>query len=183
MLGESFDDLLEAARAGDEDAFAAIWREHNPGLLRYLRVVDRDIADDVAADTWLDVARGLTRFRGDENGFRSWLFTIARRRRLDVRRAAGRRPRSTATEDALADVPDEASPALTVDERLSTDAALRLISTLPPDQAEVVALRVIADLDVRQVARLVGKRPGTVRVLAHRGLRRLEEILGDQDEL
>jgi RNA polymerase sigma-70 factor, ECF subfamily len=55
----------------------------------------------------------------------------------------------------------------------STRAALALVAELPADQAEVVALRVLGGLDVAEVARIVGKRPGTVRVLAHRGLRRL----------
>jgi RNA polymerase sigma-70 factor (ECF subfamily) len=55
----------------------------------------------------------------------------------------------------------------------ATRAALALVAELPPDQAEVVALRVLGDLEVAEVARIVGKRPGAVRVLAHRGLRRL----------
>ena len=183
MLGDRFDDLLDAARAGDQDAFAEIWREHHPGLLRYLRVVDRVIAEDIAAETWLHVTRGLGRLTGDEDGFRAWLFTIARRRHLDAHRAAGRRPPTTDAEETLAEMAGAASTAADVDERIATEAALRLIAALPPDQSEVVALRVIADLDVAQVARLVKKRPGTVRVLAHRGLRRLAEMMGDADDL
>jgi RNA polymerase sigma-70 factor (ECF subfamily) len=57
----------------------------------------------------------------------------------------------------------------------STRAALALVAELPADQAEVVALRVLGGLEVAEVARIVGKRPGTVRVLAHRGLRRLAQ--------
>ena len=56
-------------------------------------------------------------------------------------------------------------------EAVSTAEALALLARLPPDQAEVVALRVIAGLDVAHVAEITGRRPGTVRVLAHRGLR------------
>lgn len=185
MLVDDFDDLLPAAQGGDEAAFAAIWRELHPSLLRYLRVLDPGGAEDVAAETWLQVARGLHRFRGDEDGFRAWVFTIARRRRLDAQRTAGRRPRTVGAdhaEDALAQLTAPDDPAAGLDERLSTDAALRLIGALPPDQAEVVALRVVADLEVAEVARLVGKRPGTVRVLAHRGLRRLAEILGERPQ-
>ncbi|HEX6312679.1 MAG TPA: sigma-70 family RNA polymerase sigma factor [Acidimicrobiia bacterium] len=148
-----------------------------------MRVLDPAIAEDVAAETWLDVTRGLGRFRGDEHGFRAWLFTIARRRRLDTHRTARRRPQETEDDAIIAETPGVGGPAAVTEARLSTEAALRLIGRLPPDQAEVVALRVIADLDVAQVARLVGKRPGTVRVLAHRGLRRLAELLGERDEL
>jgi RNA polymerase sigma-70 factor (ECF subfamily) len=60
-------------------------------------------------------------------------------------------------------------------ELLDTQWALRMISTLPPDQAEAVMLRVVAGLDVAQTAKVLGKRPGAVRVAALRGLRRLAE--------
>jgi RNA polymerase sigma-70 factor (ECF subfamily) len=75
--------------------------------------------------------------------------------------------------EVLGDRPAPDDPAAAALEAQSTRAALTLIAELPGDQAEVVALRVLADLDVAEVARIVGKRPGTVRVLAHRGLRRL----------
>ena len=52
-----------------------------------------------------------------------------------------------------------------------------MLSLLVPDQAEVLLLRILAGLDVQRVAEIVGKRPGTVRVLQHRGLRRLAELL------
>ena len=55
---------------------------------------------------------------------------------------------------------------------------IALLSTLPADQAEVIMLRVVAGLDVNRVAQLMGKHPTTVRVLAHRGLRRLAARLG-----
>ena len=60
---------------------------------------------------------------------------------------------------------------------MDTQAALALVAQLSPLQAEVIALRVMAGLDVEAVARLVGRSPGAVRVAAHRGLRRLAQIL------
>ena len=184
MLGEHFAELLDGARSGDEDAFAALWRAVQPGLLRYLHVVNHNgEAEDIATETWIDVTRGLGRFSGDEGGFRAWVFTIAKRRHLDTVRAAGRRPRASGTDEGLEEVAGDDDPARRLDGEVSTQDALALIATLPPDQAEVVALRVLGDLDVDHVAKLVGKRPGTVRVLAHRGLRRLAEILGDRREL
>jgi RNA polymerase sigma-70 factor (ECF subfamily) len=72
-------------------------------------------------------------------------------------------------------------PAGSTLEAVSTDAALALIGQLPPGQAEIVTLRTVAGLSVEQVAEIVGKRPGAVRVLAHRGLRRLAELLADAE--
>jgi RNA polymerase sigma-70 factor (ECF subfamily) len=62
---------------------------------------------------------------------------------------------------------------------MSTEAALQLIATLPPDQAEAVLLRVVGGLDVDRVAAIMGKRPGHVRVLSHRGLKRLAVLVQD----
>lgn len=176
MLGEEFAPRLAAARDGDDEGFAALWRELQPPLLRYLSVASGDAAEDLASETWIRVARDLGSFTGDERGFRSWVFTIARHRLLDWRRHEGRArtvPRPLERLDGRATA-DPAGEAL---ERLATDAALQLIARLPADQAEVVILRAVAGLDVASAARVLGKRPGAVRVLAHRGLRRLAELL------
>ncbi len=93
---------------------------------------------------------------------------------IDLHRSTQRRPQTP-----VAEPPDECAPdtASVADERMATYAALALIARLPPDRSEVVVLRSIAGLDVGQVAAIIGKRPGTVRVLAHRGLRRLKDLV------
>jgi RNA polymerase sigma-70 factor (ECF subfamily) len=73
--------------------------------------------------------------------------------------------------------PDD--PAAAAVEGFSTRAALAMVATLPAGQAEAIVLRVVAGLEVKQVAELMDKCPNTVRVLTHRGLRRLAERLGD----
>jgi RNA polymerase sigma-70 factor, ECF subfamily len=163
---------LAAAVAGDETAFAVLWRTLQPALLRYLRVVVGDAAEDVASETWLQASRDLSGFTGGPAVFRVWLFRIARHRGIDAGRRAGRRreePRDAIEGDdrPVRDV------AFDVIERASTDWALRLIGTLPHDQAEAVMLRVVAGLDVASTAEVLGKRPGAVRVATMRGLRRL----------
>jgi RNA polymerase sigma-70 factor (ECF subfamily) len=181
---DRFQRLLVEARAGDEASFAELWRAFNPVLLRFLTgIAGADDAAEVASAAWLEVVRSLDRFEGDEQGFRAWIFTIARRRLFDLRRARGRRP-SRAPDHDEADrregpAPD---PASVVEAQWSTERAVELIGRLPPDQAEVLMLRVIGDLDVATVAAMVGKRPGTVRVLAHRGLRRLAALLAEAED-
>ena len=69
-----------------------LFREIQPRLLRYLRALTGGEAEDIAAETWLQVVRGLGRFSGDAQGFRGWVFTIAHARAVDVWRASGRRP-------------------------------------------------------------------------------------------
>jgi RNA polymerase sigma-70 factor (ECF subfamily) len=90
MIGPSFPGLLAAAQAGDEQAFAVLWRDPQPAVLRYLRVAAPAAAEDLAADAWMSVIRGLGRFRGDEQELRRWVFTVARHRAIDWRRQAAR---------------------------------------------------------------------------------------------
>jgi len=173
MIGPLFPELLAAAQHGDEESFAVLWRDLQPAVLRYFQVVTGEAAEDLAADSWVSVIRGLGRFQGDERAFRAWVFTVARHRAVDWRRQAARRPTSSVPVEQLADRPASDDPVAAVLEAQSTRAALALLAELPPDQAEVVALRVLGGLEVAEVARIVGKRPNAVRVLAHRGLRRL----------
>src|SRR4029450_12981769 len=86
-----FDQSLSAARDGNEEALADLYRSLYPRFVRYAGAAVPSSAEDVAADAWLDVARSLGRFRGDESAFRAWAFTIVRRRVLDLRRTGARR--------------------------------------------------------------------------------------------
>jgi RNA polymerase sigma-70 factor, ECF subfamily len=178
MIGPEFPAVLDAATRGDEDAFGRLWHDLQPRLLRYFMVVSPAAAEDLASETWLGVVRGIDRFRGSEPAFRAWVFTIARHEVVDWRRRAARR----VTEDLPVTGPVEQAapddPAAAALEGLSTRAAVALVATLPPDQAEAIVLRVVAGLEVERVAAIMDKRPGTVRVLTHRGLRRLAERLG-----
>jgi RNA polymerase sigma-70 factor, ECF subfamily len=183
VIGASFHQVIAGAAAGDEGSFAVIWRDLQPALLRYLRVVVRDAAEDVASDTWVDVVQRLDRFRGDERGFRAWVFTIARHRALDWGRHAARNQAMPMPVELLTDLEARDDPAAAAVETLSTQAALALLADLPRAQAEVLLLRLVVGLDVGEVAGIVGKRPGAVRVLAHRGLRRLAERLGAEAPL
>jgi RNA polymerase sigma-70 factor (ECF subfamily) len=176
-----FEGVLSAARVGEGWALTELYRSLYPRILGYVAAVEPVEAEDVASETWLSIARGLERFRGDEAGLRALAFTIARRRILDLRRTRIRRRTEPGDPSLLqragetGNVEDEAIASL------GTDWAVGLIvSTLPADQAEILLLRVIGSLDAAAVGKIVGKRPGTVRVLQHRALRRLARTLERQ---
>lgn len=176
---ESLDAAFEAARAGDEHAFVKLWRVLQPPLLRYLTVRGNDSPEDLAAETWLQVVRDLKRFDGGLAEFRAWLFTVARNRAIDHGRARAARPAVPVAEPPSTEV--MASAEVVVMNQVSTESALALVATLPPEQAELVMLRVVAGLEVADVAHIVGKKPGTVRVGVHRALKALARELSDQE--
>lgn len=173
--------LVHAAQRGDEDAFDDLYRRVQPGVLRYLHMLVGEDAEDVASETWLHVVRDLPTFRGDGKGFRGWAATIARNRAMDHLRHHRRRPSVSLPAEFFAEVAEPGDAASRATESISTDAALAMIATLPPDQAEAVLLRVVVGLDAQTAAQVLGKRSGAVRTAAYRGLRTLARLLKPAD--
>ncbi|HKT02402.1 MAG TPA: RNA polymerase sigma factor [Rugosimonospora sp.] len=174
---------LNAAQAGEDAAFLTLYRELQPRLVRYLIGLVGGDAEDVASETWLQVTRDLRTFRGNWDGFRGWVTTVARNRAMDHLRHQRRRPALAAPAEeflGLAGPDDTADRAL---ELVATDEALALIAALPRDQAEVILLRVVVGLDAKTTGQVLGKRAGTVRMAAYRGLRRLAEQTAGRDGL
>lgn len=179
MSEDCFESVLALARDGDEHAFATLYRLVQPGLQRYLRGLRVATADDVAADAWVEVVRGLDGFTGDQQHFSAWVFTIARRKWIDRGRYEARRLTAPLGDDDSygLPVPDVAELAEQAD---ATAAAIALVRTLPQDQAEAILLRVVAGLEIAEVAQLLGKSNGAIRVLTHRGLKRLGAALAER---
>ena len=172
-LGEQFETVLDSARQAEPWALGRLYEALQPSMLAYLRSQDTD-AEDIAADAWIAIARGLHRFEGGEADFRRWVFTIARRRLIDARRARRR--------DRMVPVPPEALDRPTADtgfDALDSDDAVKMIvAALPDTQAEVVLLRILAGFSVEETAAILRKRQGAVRALQHRALRRLAKEFG-----
>ncbi|MEU3652033.1 RNA polymerase sigma factor [Streptomyces sp. NPDC032161] len=180
MLGDDAEltAAVLAAQGGDEDAFRTVYRAVQPRLLGYIRtLVGESDAEDVASEAWLQIARDLDRFSGDADRFRGWAARIARNRALDHLRMRGRRPAIGGDESELSDRPAASDTADEAMESLATGSTMSLIAQLPQDQAEAVVLRVVVGLDAKSAAQTLGKRPGAVRTAAHRGLKRLAELL------
>ncbi|MER7622557.1 RNA polymerase sigma factor [Streptomyces sp. NPDC126503] len=185
MLGDDAEltAAVLAAQDGDENAFRTVYRAVHPRLLGYIRtLVGEADAEDVASESWLQIARDLDRFSGDADRFRGWAARIARNRALDHIRMRGRRPAVAGDETELAEKPADSDTVGEALEALSTSDTMHLIARLPQDQAEAVVLRVVVGLDAKSAAETLGKRPGAVRTAAHRGLKKLAELLGVDGE-
>jgi RNA polymerase sigma-70 factor, ECF subfamily len=169
MSPERFTPLLEAAREGDEAAWQEIYDDLAPVVLGYLRANGAPDPEDVLGEVFLQVARDIARFDGDERGFRSWVFTIAHHRLIDARRHSARRPVELSAEppEPAVKAEDAADEALA---KIGAEEVQRVLGTLSEDQRAVLLLRVIGDLSIEDVAKAVGKRPGAVKALQRRGL-------------
>ena len=172
----SFPEILAAAQTGAEWAFEVLYRDFNPRLLRYFGSRAPYDAQDLAAETWMGVARRIASFSGGEDEFRSWLFTIAHHQLVRHWRSASRRRDDLVPDEDLRDVAGPADPSGDVVGAMSAQEAVeRITAALSPEQAEIVLLRVLGGLTVEQVAEVVGKRPGAVRVAQHRALKKLAD--------
>jgi RNA polymerase sigma-70 factor, ECF subfamily len=171
-------EALAGALRGDAEAFGVLYRDTQPRLLRYLRALVGSDAEDIASETWLHITRDLHTFNGDTDGFRAWAATIARHRALDhLRRQARRPPPLLLPAEDLTWLAAQDDTATAATDALATTQAIRLIASLPRDQAEAVLLRAVLGLDATRAGAVLGKRPGAVRTAAYRGLRTLARHL------
>jgi RNA polymerase sigma-70 factor (ECF subfamily) len=176
----AFDQALAGALARAPWACRWLYDSYAGRVFGYLRAQGAGEPEDLTSEVFLRVFDRLQQFSGDEMQFRSWLFTIAYRILVDDARRRQRRPKTVALAPLVDSVPagDVEREALA---NVGSEWADSMLQSLPPDQRAVLALRVIADLPLEQVAQILDKRVGAVKALQHRALaslrRRCEEVL------
>jgi RNA polymerase sigma-70 factor (ECF subfamily) len=177
MSPERFTSLLESARQGSEAAWQELYDGLAPVVLGYLRANGAPDPEDVLSEVFLQVARDIATFDGEEPGFRSWVFTIAHHRLIDARRHSARRPVELSAEppEPRGRADDAAEEALN---RIGADEVTRVLGALSEDQRTVLLLRIVGDLSIEDVAKALGKRPGAVKALQRRGLAAVKRELG-----
>jgi len=196
--------LIVALRGGDGAAFAALIEQYHASLIRIaiLFVRDRDIAEEVAQETWIGVLRGIDRFEG-RSSLRTWLFSIlanqARRRGERERRVIPFAALARAPGDEFEPTVDparfeppgdeyaghwvsalphwEVSPEVAVLSREGRQEIEEAIATLPPNQRAVITLRDIEGWDGEEVCNALGLTQTNQRVLLHRARARVRNLL------
>jgi RNA polymerase sigma-70 factor (ECF subfamily) len=172
-----FAPILAAAKRGEGRAFERLYRWLAPQVTNFAAARGVEDAEGVANEVFLRVFRQVATFDGGSTAFRSWVFAITRNQVIDAQRAAARRPQLAGIEPPEVAVSSAESYALT---SLGTERVRSLLAALSDDQRDVILLRSIADLSLRQVSEVVGKPVSAVKALQRRGLRRLQsEILSE----
>jgi RNA polymerase sigma-70 factor (ECF subfamily) len=176
-IGSRFPQVLSSASEGADWAWAELYRELSPALLRYLVRQGAADPEDCLGECFVHMVRRLSAFEGDEAAFRTWAFTIARSRLVDSWRSAGRRPvRATGN---VAETLDLFQHHPGADGGLEQREAVReVLDILTPDQRSVLLLRVLDQFSVAETAAIIGKSEGAVKVLQNRALNTLRRRLG-----
>ncbi len=176
---------VEAARR-DPERFEGLYRKYVGQIYSFAVYESRNhhAAEDLTEQVFLHALAALPRFqeRGEGQGstFRVWLFQIARNLASNERRRLARHPQAVL--DAAADVATTDDPARLVADRDTAASAWRAVQALPDDRRRALVLRFVGELSTAEIAGIMGRSEGAVRVLIHRGLRSVAERLSGPDE-
>jgi RNA polymerase sigma-70 factor (ECF subfamily) len=169
---------LADLRCGGDEAWSFVVRELAGPLRAFIALRGANDVDGTLGDVFLDMSRNIDRFDGDWANFRSWAFTIARRRLVDDHRYHQRRPAEAtspfdlrSTNHAGGDVEHDAMGVL------DTEQLLRLLQTLTPTQREVIFLRFFLALSAPEVASITGSTVTAVRANQRRAIRKLQRLV------
>ena len=174
--GAAFVRLVERAREGDEDAFAAIYRARVRDVIRYVGSLVRDThrVEDVVSQTFVLAWRDIPRLRQPER-FEAWLFRIAHNQAMSDLRRRPTAPLEAAPEPA--DESRDASPAALVEADADAVAVRDALARLPEVHRTVLVMRFLLDLPHAEVARELGKSEEAVRALQYRALVRMRDLM------
>ena len=178
---EALADLLEAVAGGDRDAFGILFRRFAPRLKSYMMRLGADsgTADELTQETMLIAWRRATTFDRRQSSVGTWLFTIARNKRIDAIRRQ-RRPDFDPHDPALVPEPPEAADdALDAAEREArVRAAMRM---LPEEQVALLRLAFYDGLSHRDIADRTGLPLGTVKSRLRLAFGRMRRLVGRLD--
>lgn len=169
--------LVDAAKAGGEAALAELYSLYFPRVYRYIlaRMGNPYDAEDLTEEVFLRVLDAIERFQWREAPFSAWLFRIAHNAVISQRRKDGARGRSSPLSEALP--VDSQGPEEMVENRLALNEIMKATETLPEAQRRVISLRFAAGLTVAETARAMGKGEGNVKVIQHKAIAKLREML------
>jgi RNA polymerase sigma-70 factor (ECF subfamily) len=174
--------LVERAKAGDSEAFALIYDRYVDTVFRfvYFRVGNRQLAEDLTADTFLRALKRIGSFTWQGRDLGAWLVTIARNLVADHFKS-GRYRLEITTGDVLdaerEDRGPEGSPEAAVVEHITNVTLLTAVKQLNAEQQECIVLRFLQGFSVAETAKTMGKNEGAIKALQYRAVRALQRLL------
>ena len=175
--------VVDAAIAGDEAALAELYNLYFPRVYRYIlaRTGNTYDAEDLTEEVFLRVLDAIERFQWREAPFSAWLFRIAHNAVISQRRKEGARGRTSPLSEALP--VDSQGPEEMVAKRLVLNEVMKAAETLPDAQRRVIGYRFAAGLTVAETARAMGKGEGNVKVIQHKAIAKLREMLTERPKV
>ncbi len=169
--------LVARAQGGDLEAIGELYDQHHVSVLKYTwsRVADRETAEDLTGEVFLRMVRALPKYRRTKIPFRAWLYRIARNLVIDHYRSQS--DRNTVPLEVAEAASNKGDPAKAMDQALEMEQLHGVLASLKPLQRDVVVLRFLVGLSIRETAGVLRKSEASVKAMQHRGLIELREAL------
>jgi len=179
-------EYVQRCADGDQEAAGLLYDVYVTRLYRYclVRVGNETDAEDLAEEIFIKALGAIDRFEWRDLGsserspFGAWLFRIAHNHVASHHRRAAVRGPSLEVPEWIPD--EDRGPAELAEIQLTIEEVFALVDQLPDAQREVIRLRFGAGLNVAETAEALDKRQSNVKVLQHKGVKRLRELLAAQ---
>ncbi|MEJ0021924.1 MAG: RNA polymerase sigma factor [Candidatus Doudnabacteria bacterium] len=175
MTEEELKNWLQKAQSGDQDAFGRIYDHFADKIYRfiYFRVGHKEVAEDVLSDTFVKSWEKINQINSP-GALSGWLYQIAKNNIIDYYRLKKELIALSEVEEFLV---DEASSVDSVNLSFQQNKILNVLNQLPQDQQQIIKYRFFEDLSNEEISYIMGKTEGSVRVLQHRAIAKLKELL------
>lgn len=170
------DKITNEAVKGEASAFGLLYDHYQPQIYRFvmLKTGRREEAEDLTHQVFLHAWQNIGNYKDLGYPFSSWLYRIARNQVIDYYRV---RKNALSLEDADSELIAQDNPETDAANRLEFQKLTLAVKKLKPDYQDIVILRFVEELSIREVAGTVGKSEGAVKLLQHRALKQLKKIL------
>jgi RNA polymerase sigma-70 factor (ECF subfamily) len=170
------EDVVSRAVKGEGEAFAQLYEEHFDKVYRYihLRLGNQAESEDLTQDVFIKALEAIGSYKWRSLPFASWLFRIAHNKVIDYLRKQGKVEKVALEDVTLA---AESDPVRITERNIEIGRLVENIKNLSPAQREVISLRFGAELSIAEVAKILGKSPGTVKALQYNGVVALRNML------
>jgi RNA polymerase sigma-70 factor (ECF subfamily) len=168
--------LVDRAAGGDAEAFGRLYDIFADRIFRhiYYRTSNIEDAKDLTQEVFLKAWQGLPKYKRTKTPFLGWLFTISHNRVIDYYRT---KKDYTYLNDEIVMEDQEKSPDKLVEAQFTQQEVSRVILQLPEDQQQVILMSFIEGFEYNEIAAILNKSEGNIRVIVHRALKRMREIL------
>lgn len=173
--------LIKDAIRGDSSAFGSLYDHYHAMIYRFVlvKVSRREEAEDITHQVFLSAWQNVKNYKHRGHPFSSWLYQIARNQVIDHYRA---KKNEVSLENADPDIfVATASVQLDVTTKLALEKVRSAIQKLKPDYQDVVIMRFVEDLPLKETAAALGKTEGAVKLIQHRAIKELKKLLGTEE--
>ncbi|MEN9341760.1 MAG: hypothetical protein RIQ54_16 [Candidatus Parcubacteria bacterium] len=172
-------DLIEKAKTADQTAFGILYDQYNKQIYRFilLKVSHRQTAEDITHQVFLSAWLNIRGYKNQGFPFSTWLYRIARNKIIDFYR----------TKREIVEIDDETNQKIT--DYIAIDTAekanrtwelehiKKAITSLKPEYQDILIMRFIEDMSIRDIAKIIEKSEGAVKLIQHRAMEQLKNII------